>query len=137
MAGKQERQRKLARERHERRMAREAARQQRTRQMTKYASGGVVLLALIGIVTFAAAEGGAAIATDSSYGALEAVKAVSQLFCPVAGEVVEPWAAKMYLLATGSDLQRALGAEARRNSEAYRASRVAATLEALYAGGGG
>lgn len=52
MAGKQERQRKLARERHQRRMAREAARQQRTRQMTKYVSGGVVLLALIGIVTF-------------------------------------------------------------------------------------
>ena len=55
----------------------------------------------------------------------------------VAGEDVETWAEKMYLLATGSDLQRALGAEARRNSEAYRASRVAATLEALYAGGGG
>ncbi|HEX9033894.1 MAG TPA: peptidylprolyl isomerase [Streptosporangiaceae bacterium] len=54
MAGKQERQRKLARERHERRIAREAARQQRTRQMTKYVSGGLVLLVLIGIVTVTA-----------------------------------------------------------------------------------
>jgi peptidyl-prolyl cis-trans isomerase B (cyclophilin B) len=54
VAGKQERQRKLARERHERRMAREAARQQRARQMTKFVSGGLVLLVVIGIVTVTA-----------------------------------------------------------------------------------
>ena len=53
MAGKQERQRKLARERHERRLAREAERQRRTRQITQWVSGGLVVLVLAGVVAFA------------------------------------------------------------------------------------
>jgi peptidyl-prolyl cis-trans isomerase B (cyclophilin B) len=53
VAGKQERQRKLARERHERRQVREAERQRRARKMAQWISGAVVLLVLAGIVTFA------------------------------------------------------------------------------------
>jgi len=53
VAGKQERQRKLARERHERRLAREAERQRRTRQITQWVSGGLVVLVLAGVVAFA------------------------------------------------------------------------------------
>ena len=53
MAGKQDRQRKLARERHERRLAREAERQRRTRQITQWVSGGLVVLVLAGVVAFA------------------------------------------------------------------------------------
>ena len=52
MAGKQERQRKLARERHERRQAREAERQRRARRTVQWASGALVLLALAGILTY-------------------------------------------------------------------------------------
>ena len=52
MAGKQERQRKLARERYERRMAREAERQQRARKTTQWVSAGLVLLVLAGVVAF-------------------------------------------------------------------------------------
>ena len=52
MAGKQERQRKLARERYERRLAREAERQHRVRRITQWVSGGLVLLVLAGVVTF-------------------------------------------------------------------------------------
>lgn len=52
MAGKQERQRKLARERHERRQAREAQRQRRARRTAQWVSAGLVLLVLAGIVTF-------------------------------------------------------------------------------------
>lgn len=52
VAGKQERQRKLARERHERRQVREAERQRRARRMAQWISGAVVLLVLAGIVTF-------------------------------------------------------------------------------------
>ncbi len=52
MAGKQERQRKLARERYERRLAREAERQRRTRKITQWASGGLVVLVLAGVVAF-------------------------------------------------------------------------------------
>ena len=50
MAGKQERQRKLARERHERRIAREVDRQQRARRTAKLATGGVALLVIVGAV---------------------------------------------------------------------------------------
>jgi len=53
VAGKQDRQRKLARERHERRLAREAERQRRTRQITQWVSGGLVVLVLAGVVAFA------------------------------------------------------------------------------------
>jgi peptidyl-prolyl cis-trans isomerase B (cyclophilin B) len=53
VAGKKERQRKLARERHERRMARQAERQQRSRQATKVASAVLVLLVIAGVVIFA------------------------------------------------------------------------------------
>jgi peptidyl-prolyl cis-trans isomerase B (cyclophilin B) len=53
VAGKQERQRKLARERHERRLAREADRQRRARKTTQWVSGGLVLLVLAGVVAFA------------------------------------------------------------------------------------
>lgn len=52
MAGKQERQRKLARERYERRQAREAERQRRARKTAQWVSGGLVLLVLAGIVAF-------------------------------------------------------------------------------------
>jgi peptidyl-prolyl cis-trans isomerase B (cyclophilin B) len=52
VAGKQERQRKLARERHERRQAREVDRQRRARRTAQWASGTVVLLVLAGIVTY-------------------------------------------------------------------------------------
>lgn len=52
MAGKQERQRKLARERHERRQAREAERQRRARRTAQWASGALVLLALAGILSY-------------------------------------------------------------------------------------
>lgn len=52
MAGKQERQRKLARERHERRMAREAERQRRARRTAQWVSGGLVLLVVAGIVSY-------------------------------------------------------------------------------------
>lgn len=52
VAGKQERQRRLARERHERRLVREAERQRRARKMAQWISGAVVLLVLAGIVTF-------------------------------------------------------------------------------------
>ena len=52
MAGKQERQRKLARERYERRQAREVDRQRRARRTAQWASGTVVLLVLAGIVTY-------------------------------------------------------------------------------------
>ncbi len=53
MAGKQERQRKLARERYERRLAREAERQRRVRRITQWVSGSLVLLVLAGVVAFA------------------------------------------------------------------------------------
>jgi peptidyl-prolyl cis-trans isomerase B (cyclophilin B) len=52
VAGKKERQRKLARERHERRMARQAQRQQTMRRTTKIASVVAVLAAVAAIVTF-------------------------------------------------------------------------------------
>jgi peptidyl-prolyl cis-trans isomerase B (cyclophilin B) len=52
VAGKQERQRRLARERHERRVARQAERQRRTRRITQWVSGGGVVLVLAGVVTF-------------------------------------------------------------------------------------
>jgi len=52
VAGKQERQRKLARERHERRLARDAERQRRTRRITQWVSGGLVVLVLAGVVAF-------------------------------------------------------------------------------------
>jgi peptidyl-prolyl cis-trans isomerase B (cyclophilin B) len=50
VAGKRERQRKLARERYERRMAREAQRQQQVRTITKWTAACVVLLAIAGAV---------------------------------------------------------------------------------------
>jgi len=52
VAGKQERQRKLARERYERRQAREAERQRRARRTAQWASGAVVLLALAWVLTY-------------------------------------------------------------------------------------
>ena len=52
MAGKKERQRKLARERHERRIARQAQRQQTMRRTTKIASVVAVLAAVAAVVTF-------------------------------------------------------------------------------------
>jgi peptidyl-prolyl cis-trans isomerase B (cyclophilin B) len=52
VAGKQERQRRLARERHERRMAREAERQRRARRTAQWVSGGLVLLVVAGIVSY-------------------------------------------------------------------------------------
>ena len=54
MAGKQERQRRLARERYQRRMAREAERQHRTRRITQWVSGGLVVLVVAGVVAFTA-----------------------------------------------------------------------------------
>ena len=52
MAGKQERQRRLARERYERRQAREAQRQANTRKMTKIAmsSAAIVIIAAVVVV---------------------------------------------------------------------------------------
>jgi peptidyl-prolyl cis-trans isomerase B (cyclophilin B) len=50
VAGKQERQRKLARERHARRQAREAARQERARKVAKLTTGGVALLVIVAVV---------------------------------------------------------------------------------------
>jgi peptidyl-prolyl cis-trans isomerase B (cyclophilin B) len=52
VAGKQERQRKLARERYERRQARASERQRRARKTTQWVSGGLVLLVLAGVVAF-------------------------------------------------------------------------------------
>jgi len=52
VAGKQDRQRKLARERYERRQAREADRQRRARRTAQWASGAVVVLVLAGIVAY-------------------------------------------------------------------------------------
>ena len=52
MAGKQERQRRLARERYERRRAREAQRQQTVRKATQWTAAGAVLLVIIGAVVF-------------------------------------------------------------------------------------
>jgi peptidyl-prolyl cis-trans isomerase B (cyclophilin B) len=51
---KRERQRKLARERHERRQVREAERQARTRQTTRWVSVVFVVIVLAGIVAFTA-----------------------------------------------------------------------------------
>jgi len=50
VAGKQDRQRRLARERHERRQVREAERQRRARRTAQWTSGAVVLLVIAGIV---------------------------------------------------------------------------------------
>ncbi|HET9896392.1 MAG TPA: peptidylprolyl isomerase [Streptosporangiaceae bacterium] len=50
MAGKQERQRKLARERYQRRLAREADRQARARKLTQVTAGGVVVLVIVAVV---------------------------------------------------------------------------------------
>jgi peptidyl-prolyl cis-trans isomerase B (cyclophilin B) len=50
VAGKQERQRRLARERHQRRLAREAERQQKARRTTQLATGGVALVIILGAV---------------------------------------------------------------------------------------
>jgi peptidyl-prolyl cis-trans isomerase B (cyclophilin B) len=52
VAGKQERQRRLARERYERRRAREAQRQQTVRKATQWTAAGAVLLVIIGAVVF-------------------------------------------------------------------------------------
>jgi len=56
VAGKQERQRRLARERHARRVARQAERQRRTRRVTQWVSGGLVVLVLAGVVAFAISQ---------------------------------------------------------------------------------
>ncbi len=53
MAGKKERQRRLARERYERRLAREAQHQQQVRTITKWTAVVVVLLAIAGAVVAA------------------------------------------------------------------------------------
>jgi peptidyl-prolyl cis-trans isomerase B (cyclophilin B) len=52
VAGKQERQRRLARERHERRIAREAERQRRARRTAQWVAGSLVLLVVAGIVSY-------------------------------------------------------------------------------------
>jgi peptidyl-prolyl cis-trans isomerase B (cyclophilin B) len=69
VAGKKERQRRLARERYERRLAREAERQQRVRTITKWTAVSVVVLAIAGAVTVAVIEigsGGNSSAAQSS-----------------------------------------------------------------------
>jgi peptidyl-prolyl cis-trans isomerase B (cyclophilin B) len=66
VAGKQERQRRLARERHERRVARQAERQRRTRRITQWVSGGLVVLVLAGVVAFAVVQLGKKNAAASS-----------------------------------------------------------------------
>jgi len=53
VAGKQERRRRLARQRYERRLARQAQRRQRLRAWTKLASGAAVLAVVAGAVTLA------------------------------------------------------------------------------------
>jgi peptidyl-prolyl cis-trans isomerase B (cyclophilin B) len=53
VAGKKERQRKLARERYERRLAREAQRQQQVRKITRWTAAVVVLLVIAGAVVAA------------------------------------------------------------------------------------
>jgi len=50
VAGKQERQRKLARERYERRLAREAQRQQTARKVTRWTAASVVIVVIVGVV---------------------------------------------------------------------------------------
>jgi len=52
VAGKKERQRRLARERHERRVARESERRRRQRRTTQWASGVLVLLVVAAVVGF-------------------------------------------------------------------------------------
>jgi peptidyl-prolyl cis-trans isomerase B (cyclophilin B) len=54
VASKKDRQRKLARERHQRRLARDAARRARTRQTTTWVSVGIVVVALAAVVTLTA-----------------------------------------------------------------------------------
>ncbi len=54
MATKRDRQRKLARERHHRRLSREAKRQARARQLTRWATAGVVVVVLAVAVTLTA-----------------------------------------------------------------------------------
>jgi peptidyl-prolyl cis-trans isomerase B (cyclophilin B) len=54
VANKRDRERKLARERYERRQVRQAERQARSRQLTKWVSGGVVIVALVAVVTVTA-----------------------------------------------------------------------------------
>jgi peptidyl-prolyl cis-trans isomerase B (cyclophilin B) len=54
VATKKDRQRKLARERYERRLDREAQRRARTRQLTKWVSAGVVVVVIAAIVTLTA-----------------------------------------------------------------------------------
>ncbi|HUJ04588.1 MAG TPA: peptidylprolyl isomerase [Streptosporangiaceae bacterium] len=54
MATKKDRQRQLARERHHRRLAREAERQARTRQLTRWVSAGAVVVVLAVVVTLTA-----------------------------------------------------------------------------------
>jgi peptidyl-prolyl cis-trans isomerase B (cyclophilin B) len=50
VAGKQERQRKLARERHERRLAREAERQERARRTTKIVASSAAIVVIAAVV---------------------------------------------------------------------------------------
>jgi peptidyl-prolyl cis-trans isomerase B (cyclophilin B) len=50
VAGKQERQRRLARQRHERRLAREAQRQERARRVARLTAGGAALLVIVAAV---------------------------------------------------------------------------------------
>jgi peptidyl-prolyl cis-trans isomerase B (cyclophilin B) len=50
VAGKQERQRRLARERYQRRLAREAQRQQTARKVTRWTAASVVLVVIVGVV---------------------------------------------------------------------------------------
>ncbi|MGI9008009.1 MAG: peptidylprolyl isomerase [Streptosporangiaceae bacterium] len=69
MPGKQERQRKLARERYERRQTREAERQRRTRRTTQWVSAGLVVLVLAGVVAFTIVNLTSASAKPSAAGA--------------------------------------------------------------------
>lgn len=93
MAGKQDRQRKLARERYERRLAREAQRQQSIRRTTQWTAGGVAVLVVVAVVvvgvialTHSSKSSATAVATPSSTPSVNTTPTPT----PTPSEVKEP-----------------------------------------------
>jgi peptidyl-prolyl cis-trans isomerase B (cyclophilin B) len=95
VAGKQERQRKLARERHARRLAREAERQERARKVSKLAAGGVALLVIvavvvIGVITLGHSQKSAAKSVTTPTASASATPTATPSATPTASTVAEP-----------------------------------------------
>ena len=90
MAGKKERQRKLARERHARQMARRAQRTHKVR-IRAIAAGGVCALAAVGVgAYFLAGTGGGKSAAASASASASATPTASASASPTAAAVAEP-----------------------------------------------